>query len=151
MNDELIIKKMSELIKDGHSISNTIAIARVKSQIYEYTDIKRFQTGAENILRLRFGNHSEYYKQFLATYNMKFSERGDVAYYTSSIIQVQTGILEAVSDALKSGLDYNNSYSQPCRAIKVSLLDSDNNTIATDEISSEWDKYAKDVGVVLSE
>ena len=104
MNDELIIKKMSELIKDGHSISNTIAIARVKSQIYEYTDIKRFQTGAENILRLRFGNHSEYYKQFLATYNMKFSERGDVAYYTSSIIQVQTGILEAVSDALKSGL-----------------------------------------------
>lgn len=104
MNDELIARKLSELIKEGHSISNNISNSSTNFEIYEYSNIKKFQTGAENILRLRFGKKSEYYNQFLYAYKMKFPEAEHVSYHTISIIDTQTGILEAVYDALKSGL-----------------------------------------------
>ena len=104
MKDEIISAKLADLIKDGHSISNNISRNFIDFEINEYKNIQKFQTGAENILRLRFGKNSEFYQQFMSTYKMKIPETRNVAYLTKSQIQIQTGILEAVHDALKLGL-----------------------------------------------
>lgn len=108
MNDEIISTKLIELINEGHSISTNITrdikINFNDSEVNEYRSIKKFQIGAENILLLRFGKNSVFYQQFMNTYKMKIPEARNMAYFVKSRIQAQTGILEAVYEAFKSGL-----------------------------------------------
>ncbi|MDG6219764.1 MAG: DUF4145 domain-containing protein [Candidatus Thermoplasmatota archaeon] len=98
MSDKHIMYKLSELISEGEVLRKTNLLQ------YKKREIKKFHLSAENILSLRFGDNSRFYKEFVAAYkvlgnkNLTLKER----YY--SVISNQVGVLEACLDALKSGL-----------------------------------------------
>lgn len=97
MDDQLIIREFSELIKVGNGINS-----------YSITNQKRkyFQTTAKNLIRIRFGTDSPFYKEFLDTYNHKSSQGrySTENRYHLSLIGLQTGVLASIHHALKNGL-----------------------------------------------
>jgi len=105
MNDEIIIKKLSELIKS----SSSIIVKRKTTQgvlvnfKMNYQAEKKFQISAENIIRVRFGENSTYYKDFIHTYQEIFDDE-EIDTYQYRLIELQTGVLEAILDALENGL-----------------------------------------------
>ncbi|WP_321418418.1 hypothetical protein [uncultured Methanomethylovorans sp.] len=118
MNDKIIANGLSQIILEGKSIIRTMTpgndiegvISKSFNSIYKvefspYRSITKFQTSAENILRLRFGENSEYYKKFIKTYERKYSESTTTttSYYKTQV-EIQIGILEAVSYALENSL-----------------------------------------------
>ena len=104
MNDEIIIKKLSELINDGSS-------ARKVKNSYPtdtyYTDLraeKKFQISAKNAIKVRFLEDSTFYKDFMDTYKLEPYKGESNGNYHYRLMTLQMGVLEAVLDALKSGL-----------------------------------------------
>ena len=92
MDDKIIIKKLSELILDGNS-------AKFDEQAQ-----KKFQISAQNIIRVRFGVNSTFYNDFMDTYKTKFHTDESLFKYNRRITELQTGVVEAILDALKNGL-----------------------------------------------
>lgn len=95
MDDEKIINKLEEIINDGHKI--------IKSN-FDETRIKKFQVAAKNIIKVRFGSDSTFYKDFMNTYRIKSLQYETYKIFNIRLVELQTGVLEAVSDALKNGL-----------------------------------------------
>jgi hypothetical protein len=104
MNDEIIINKLSELIKDASSIKKTTVSGSIISHFTDRQAEKKFQISADNIIRLRFGENSKFYKDFLNTYQLQLYPGEKDGYYHYRLIIIQTGVLEAILDALKNGL-----------------------------------------------
>jgi hypothetical protein len=103
MTEELIIKKLSALIKDGREIVSNISRHRFEYSNTEHINIKKFQLSAENALELRFGLTSRFYTEFMNTYNASSNQVKTSDFYTRQI-QRQIGILGAALDALQLGL-----------------------------------------------
>lgn len=100
MNEEIIINKFSELIRDGTSI------VEKSFRGVNHRQIKNFQISAKNLIRIRFGINSVYYNDFMNTYKIKpnTSKYDPETEFYKRLTQIQTGVLEAILDALKNGL-----------------------------------------------
>lgn len=98
MDNQLIIKELSGLIKYGKGL-NRVSLT--------HSNRKYFQISAKNLIRVRFGVESPYYKDFMNTYKYKPAERA-ILYsennYYFALIQLQIGVLESILHALKNGL-----------------------------------------------
>lgn len=92
MDDEFILQKLKETIGFGKEVNSTIDI--------QYKQRSKFQKIAENILRVRFGESSIYYSDFMKTYlrNPLFKEDHNV------LIEIQIGILESICYAIENKL-----------------------------------------------
>lgn len=107
MNDEIIINKLSELIKDSSSILKSENISTYPYSNICYTNSQaetKFQISAKNIIRIRFGEDSTFYKDFMNTFQLEPYREESSGKYHYRLVKLQIGVLEAILDALKNGL-----------------------------------------------
>ena len=96
MDDEKIITKLDEIIEEGREIARRVG--------FNDRSAKKFQISAKNLLKIRFGSDSIYYNEFLNTYKIKPRRGETYSDVNHRLVRLQTGVLEAVLDALKNGL-----------------------------------------------
>ncbi|MEE9176020.1 MAG: hypothetical protein V3U19_07585 [Thermodesulfobacteriota bacterium] len=104
MDDALILEKLKKLIKDGNNLGNNLYPAtdiNVKSNRFSYQIAEKWKLSSINLLKLRFGIHSDYFQNFFDAINTNY--HSDIKYVKENV-QRGTGALEYVYDALESGL-----------------------------------------------
>lgn len=110
MNDQIIIKKLEELISEGNNLATVLQMSDDDNVYWNkeyYQKSAKWEGSSLNLLKLRFGVRSDYYKQFFGainrTYPDKYGQKSDIQYVKENI-NVANGVLEYVYDALKLGL-----------------------------------------------
>lgn len=113
MRDEKIIEKLSKLIEDGKKLAselygesgiiNTYSPYSAQSKnVTLYPRAIKWMQDSTNLLNLRFGHDSVYYKDFITEINIQKNVRGG-RFYQENVANA-TAILEHVMDAMSSGL-----------------------------------------------
>lgn len=94
--DEMILKEIDDLIQQGDVIQNSLS---THDEWELDRDMERWEGSALNLLKLRFGNKSDYFLKFNeCTFN------GGLYGDYSENIRRSLGVLEFIRDALSKGL-----------------------------------------------
>ncbi len=106
MNDELIIKKLKEFIKEGYELKKNLHISLTHVSVEQYNKpyyqlAERWRGNCLNLLKLRFGINSDYFSNYSGEIDTYISNAGR---YSSDNVGKALGALEWVLDALESGL-----------------------------------------------
>lgn len=106
MDDSIILEELSNLISDGNylrkvlRVSNNLSTDRVHNKKHDQKATK-WKGSAINLLKLRFGENSCYYKDFNNAVNYNSEAYAE---FSRENVQKATGILEFIYGALKKGL-----------------------------------------------
>ncbi len=106
MNDELILDELKELISVGGHLGTSLNSSNELPSswnVSNYRECEKWRGAAINILKLRFGTDSDYYKDFIKNLSVQILRMQGGEYYKENVSQA-TGVLEYVYDALKKGL-----------------------------------------------
>ena len=105
MSDELILKELKNMISDGEILGRRLVISNVYSsksenQKYDQKSTK-WKGTAINLLKIRFGESSSYYKDFMSCIN--YNSYSNAEFCKENVMKA-TGILEYIHNALEKGL-----------------------------------------------
>lgn len=110
MDDANIISRLNELISIGQSLSESLSsVSNTEYSLSSYQSINRkcFEKAAMwkgsclNLLKLKFGEDSDYYQDFFKRINEQLRNSGE--FYKENVSKA-TGVLRYVLEALKDGL-----------------------------------------------
>lgn len=110
MDDANIISRLNELISMGQSLSESLSsVSSTEYSLSSYQSINRkcFEKAAMwrgsclNLLKLKFGENSDYYQDFFRRINEHFKNSGE--FYRENVSKA-TGVLGYILGALESGL-----------------------------------------------
>lgn len=103
MNDEMIIKKIKELIREGLNL-----VAKLRSSTFNsylnsdhIQEAKRWEGKSCNLLRLRFGENSIYFQDFNKEIKTIYDKTNK---YSKENVSKSLAVLEYILDALENGL-----------------------------------------------
>src|SRR3989344_9351730 len=109
MKDGIILSKLAQLIADGNFLGENLQSCldaesyssyNIRNFSY-YQKAKKWKTSVSNLLKVRFGANSDYYQEFIQTVNRQNPNSGE---FFKENIQMANGALEAIQDAMLSGL-----------------------------------------------
>ncbi|WMW26323.1 hypothetical protein RE474_06320 [Methanolobus sediminis] len=109
MSDELICTKLAEIIRHGYSMIHKLGTGGSYWDNEYQRDIVCFNSAAKNILLIRFGEDSHFYTDY-DQIKVKIGEFESEYSYYRRYVRRKIGLLEAVLDALKSGLTDDQFY-----------------------------------------
>ena len=102
--DEMILEELENLIQRGEEIEKLVKTRKTRKC---YQKIEEWEGSSLNLLKVRFGYNSDYFKKF-----KHHIEKKD--YYDSEILTLQRslGVLQCTHNALKKGLTDDLFYKQ---------------------------------------
>ncbi len=106
MDDKLILTELEKLIKKGNELKEklwTSASLPHGNNVNYYQFCERWKGKSLNLLKLRFGEDSDYYRDFKNNINQTIRGATGGLYYEENVGK-GTGVLEYVYHALKTGL-----------------------------------------------
>ena len=112
MNDDLILKKLETLIDEGNKLKDKLESYKssyINSNEGYYQNVVRWYGASYNLLKLRFGEDSDYTTDFSDMSNQKYT---DEVKHCKENVSEAVGVLEYVYDALKNGLTDDLFYKQ---------------------------------------
>jgi len=94
--DKIILEEFDSLIKDGEKLEESL---KYGDDWKYYREIEKWEGSTLNLLKVRFGNNSDYFTKF------KQCTLGEGFYSNSyECIQRSLGVLDYIRDALRKGL-----------------------------------------------
>ena len=106
MKDTLILKKLKELIDEGNRLKKLLYNAGSESahmNEIHYQNCEKWKGSSLNLLKIRFGENSDYYEDFSKHIRKYYPETQGGLYYPQKM-SLAIAVLQYVYDALKSGL-----------------------------------------------
>jgi hypothetical protein len=98
--DIKVANELSRIVKIGSEIIKDIS----EKKSFSTTKLSRFRVSSENILGMRFGTDSNFYKLFLESCEMEYSSNYSRNLIIVKMTRIQIGILQTALDALTGGL-----------------------------------------------
>lgn len=106
MDDQKITNTLNELIEEGHKLYSLLysyrAVGHIGNNLLMCRRAKRWAGGASNLLKVRFGEKSDYHRDFLDSFNV--DKEAEITEFCKENVMRATGVLEYVRDALSTGL-----------------------------------------------
>jgi hypothetical protein len=102
MSEDLISKKLAILVSEGNNIGKKLYESGSGYYHYNkdyYQSIERWIGSTKNLLKLRFGINSDYYKDFIKNTTDENKYKFD-----KETVLLATGVLEYIKDAYDNGL-----------------------------------------------